>query len=335
MISRLGIPIALVALILIAIPFGASSAQEAANSQSGPAEISSSSPDAQNPLLVTVNGEEIRRNKVIDRMGILSMRGAPPDVTEVLGQMVAETLFIQAASQVGQIASASEVESVHASLLQRAGGAENLERQLTTMGTSVDAFMKEQKRQITIGKVLDWKTSGKISVEDASIEKTYADNPDLFERIQCRHILIRTNPEGETTAAREKIDALAARLRSGEEFGVVAQAESEDPGSAAKGGDLGEFGHGQMVPAFDQAAFALEAGQISEVVQTQFGFHLVKMESRRTVPLNEVQGELRKALEAQERERIIDEWLAELEGKATITFPASPESLSRPSGENP
>jgi len=101
---------------------------------------------------------------------------------------------------------------------------------------------------------------------------------DLPEKRHARHILIRTPPGSEDkTAARKKADDILARLRKGEDFATLAGQYSEDS-SAARGGDLGFFGRGQMVQPFEEAVFGLKPGEVSEVVETQFGFHIVKLE---------------------------------------------------------
>lgn len=102
-------------------------------------------------------------------------------------------------------------------------------------------------------------------------------------RLQARHILL-SFPEDATPAQRDSVRALAQNLRErargGEPFAELARRHSEDPGSARRGGDLGEFGRGEMVPAFEEAAFALEPGQISEPVESPFGLHVIKVEDR-------------------------------------------------------
>lgn len=109
----------------------------------------------------------------------------------------------------------------------------------------------------------------------------YKKDPKRFEmpeEIRVRHILLRsTQPE-----ARAEAQDLLAKLKTGADFAELAKAKSQDPGSAAKGGDLGFFARGRMVGPFEDAAFGLkEAGAVSEVVETTFGFHIIKLEARR------------------------------------------------------
>jgi parvulin-like peptidyl-prolyl isomerase len=143
------------------------------------------------------------------------------------------------------------------------------------------------------------------SAADEEIRKYYEDHPAEFEEVRARHILIKTTAdepeqkdeteqEGEDEAAaalrketaRKKAQALVARIKAGEDFAKLAQENSEDEGSKNRGGDLGFFAKGQMVGEFEKSAFTLAPGQVSDLVETQFGFHIIRVEGRRIAPLD-------------------------------------------------
>lgn len=131
---------------------------------------------------------------------------------------------------------------------------------------------------------------------DKQIRTIYKGEPERFTipaQVHARHILIA----GKDDASRAKAEKLLADLRTGADFEQLAREHSADPGSAAKGGDLGFFAKGKMVPAFEKAAFALKkSGDLSPVVQTPFGFHIIRLEGRKPAtvkPFDEVKDQLR------------------------------------------
>ncbi|MFY9608290.1 MAG: peptidylprolyl isomerase [Blastocatellia bacterium] len=137
-------------------------------------------------------------------------------------------------------------------------------------------------------------------VSDADIEQYFIDHPSEFDEVRVRHILISTQPKeaGEEEAAgdvkkeaakpltkdeaKKKAEGLLERLRKGEDFAKLAKENSDDPGSKDKGGEYDFFGKGRMVAEFEEAAFRLKPGEISEPVETQFGYHIIKTEERRS-----------------------------------------------------
>lgn len=121
-----------------------------------------------------------------------------------------------------------------------------------------------------------------VEVEDGALRQYFEDHRAEFiglEERAVQHILIaaRTGDDEQLAQARERAEALLAELRAGADFAEVARTHSEDPGSAANGGDLGWVEPGLMVPDFERAAFSLGKGELSEVVQTEFGFHIIKV----------------------------------------------------------
>lgn len=142
--------------------------------------------------------------------------------------------------------------------------------------------------------------SGRVNPTDAEISAYYEANLSQFqkpEEVHARHILFKVAPDAsdaDRQAARARADEVLAKARGGADFAALAKEFSQDS-TAANGGDLGTFGRGVMTPPFEQATFALEPGQVSEVVETQFGFHIIKLEAKnpaRTEPLEAARGSI-------------------------------------------
>lgn len=155
------------------------------------------------------------------------------------------------------------------------------------------------------------------SPDAAALKKMYDEHKGEAEEIQAKHILIRFKgspvplKDGKKDLTEEEALAKAQELRkeivAGKDFAEVAKAESDDTGSGANGGDLGKFKHGQMVPQFEQAAFALQAGQLSEPVKTQFGYHIIKVESHATKSFDEMKPELEARAKPEAAKQAVDE----------------------------
>jgi peptidyl-prolyl cis-trans isomerase D len=171
-----------------------------------------------------------------------------------------------------------------------------------------------------------------VEVNEDQLRDFYDKNLDQFglpETRRASHILIQL-PEGAdeeaVAAAREKIEALSERLVQGEAFAELAKSQSQDPGSAEEGGDLGYFGRGVMDPAFEAAAFALQPDQVSEPVRSGFGFHLIKLldiKSGDVKPFEQAKSEVENAYRKAEGERLYFEMAERL---ANLSYD-QPDSL--------
>lgn len=158
------------------------------------------------------------------------------------------------------------------------------------------------------------------------VAKYYEEHKSEYETAKARHILVRFQgsrvplregqPDRSEDEALAHTQALHKRLLAGEEFAALAKAESDDTGSGADGGNLGEFGRGRMVPVFDQAAFSLPVGQVSEPVKSQFGYHLILVDSRTTKPLEE----MREQIERQQKPAKAREAAEKIRQKVTIVL---------------
>src|ERR1051326_3921901 len=137
-----------------------------------------------------------------------------------------------------------------------------------------------------------------LPVDEAALHKYYDDHKQEFEQVRARHILVRMKgspmplkpgqKELTEDEALAKANDLRKKIEAGGDFAALATAESDDTASATKGGDLGFFKHGQMVPSFDQAAFAMKVGELSQPVKSQFGYHVIKVEAHEFKTFDEV-----------------------------------------------
>jgi parvulin-like peptidyl-prolyl isomerase len=153
--------------------------------------------------------------------------------------------------------------------------------------------------------------------DEADVRKYYEAHKAEFEQVHARHILIRM--QGSTVPikpgqkdlteaeALAKAQDLRKRIQAGEEFAGLARQESDDTGSGANGGDLGFFRRGQMVPTFEQAAFALQPGDLSEPVKSQFGYHLIKVEAKESKGFDEVRPELERRMRPEQAQKTAEE----------------------------
>ncbi|MDI6642118.1 MAG: peptidyl-prolyl cis-trans isomerase, partial [Elusimicrobiota bacterium] len=144
------------------------------------------------------------------------------------------------------------------------------------------------------------------------------------ELVRVRHILIRSSKDDtikEQIAAKKKIEDIQKRLKRGEDFSELAELYSEDTGSAKRGGDLGYFAKGDMVKEFEKAAFSLPVGEVSDIVQTEFGYHLIKVEEKkaaRKISFDELKNDLSDYISGKKAEEKYAEWIKNLRAAATI-----------------
>lgn len=194
---------------------------------------------------------------------------------------------------------------------------EELEESIPVPAARVSAFLAEAKNQEVV----------------KSYYNTNIADYQTAEQVKARHILILADPKDTkaTDEARNKMTAIQERLKK-EDFAKVAQAESQDPQSAKNGGDLGFFGRGRMVPEFEQAVFALKPGETSGVVQTQYGFHIIRLDEKKeatTTPLEKAQNGIAKKLLAKEEvEKTIADLNKALQEKNTSSVEAQLKALN-------
>lgn len=169
---------------------------------------------------------------------------------------------------------------------QLAGGGQIPEEQMKQIKRQLGQVLIGEQKAVAAGVDKQRSVELQIKLEQARIlAQTYAQE-QLAEKMKATDAeidaYIAQHPELDTKQNRLKAEDVLKRVRAGEDFAKLAKEFSTDPGTKEKGGDLGWFGHGQMVPEFEQAAFALQPGQISDLIQTKFGYHIIKVDERKT-----------------------------------------------------
>lgn len=158
-------------------------------------------------------------------------------------------------------------------------------------GFDKKADVKEQLKLFSDGflanEYLKKEVASKITVSDDDMKLYYDGHKDEFktpETVRARHILVRVDTsasESDKKKAKEKAEDILKKIKSGEDFVKLASEMSDDPGSKSKGGDLGFFSRGRMIKPFEDAAFSLKPGEVSDVIETQFGYHIIKVEEKK------------------------------------------------------
>jgi parvulin-like peptidyl-prolyl isomerase len=245
------------------------------------------------PVIVKGTGFELKRSALDEVVSGAKANAAaqnqqlPPDFqVSVLNQLVTIQLLLQKATPADRVTGKTEADLQFTNLLKRFGSQEAFQRQLTAVGMTVEDLRGKAMQEAVAKAAL--KRELNINVSDADAQAYYTNHGADFEEPEmahARHILLMTidpanrAPLSTNTVAakRKQIEDLLKRAKGGEDFGALAKQYSEDPGSKANDGELPEFPRGQMVPEFEAAAFALAPGQISDVITTAYGFHIIKL----------------------------------------------------------
>ncbi|MBU2489275.1 MAG: peptidylprolyl isomerase [Proteobacteria bacterium] len=254
------------------------------------AEDNKSDPDR---VVVKVNGEPITQGRYIRALSLVGQQLAqsgrripqeamPQLQRQVLENLIKSTILHQEAVKAGVKATKDEVESGIVEMRTHFASTDQFEAWLKRGGLSMDDLKEEEAKTIQVRKFIAERFESKVQMTEKDAKKYYDENQEEFrrpERVHARHILVTVDENAsdlEKAKARRKIQDLAKRIKGGEDFAAVAREASDCP-SSARGGDLDYFERGRMVKPFDDAAFSLKPGEVSEVVETQFGYHLIQV----------------------------------------------------------
>ena len=202
---------------------------------------------------------------------------------------------------------------------------EGFKKAITEMEIDEKGLREGVRRDLLIASFIEAKFVSKAAVTEAEARGFYDKNPEKFkqENVKASHILIGVDAKAsadEKKKGREQAEKLRKDLAGGADFTVLAKANSTCP-SSQQGGDLGFFGKGQMVPSFEKAAFALKPGEISDVIETQFGYHIIKLTEKKPVVITDfkdVKSKIEDSLKGQKVNESIQAYLADARKSAKI-----------------
>src|ERR1700736_1361677 len=283
----------------------------------------------QDKTVVTVNGEKITKGQLDNRL-----EGQAGKTT--LQQMVDTNLVLQYGKSQNITVTDAELQDAINALMARfpAGQFDTI---IKNQGLTMDDVKNIERVQLIIRKAVD----KQVNISDAQVRDFYAKNKQLYStpaQVRARHILVKTKAEA---------DAVEAQLRAGGNFATIAQKVSIDPGSKMQGGELGWFGPTQMVKPFADVAYSLQVGQISQPVQTAFGWHVIQLEEKRpahVASLAEAAPKVRQMLLQQPEAAQSGPFMENLQHKANIQvyderfnplFPPTPAPMGTPATPAP
>ena len=241
--------------------------------------------------------------------------------------LVAERLFAGQVAALGVEISDAEVDTVIEDVKKRNTLDDaRLDEALASQGMDRPTYRKAVKRDLESMRILQLKIRSKVKVSDEDVKNYWQTHPQEFradEEVRVRHIFLALTPEAgpaEVARVKERADRIVARIRRGEEFGLVARQASEGP-SASDGGELGWLRRGTVQPDVEKVAFGLQPGQLSEPIHTRAGFQILQLEDRRgggAKPLEEVKEEIRDRLMNEQGDTYRTQFITELKKDAVI-----------------
>lgn len=292
---------------------------------------------AKTDVLAKVNGTPITRVEVDRAVKVLlSQSRIPADKLpdelkkqaekSALEQLISAELLYQAASKDLPKDLDKEVDERIAQNRKKFPSDELFQKALASADLTEADLRDLTRKDIAISNFIEKKYAAGITITDAEAKKFYDENIDRFKRpemVRASHILIGVTEKAtaeEKEKAKAKAEEVLKEVKAGKDFAELAKKYSTGP-SNVKGGDLGFFGRGQMVKPFEDAAFALKPGEVSGVVETQFGYHIIKVTDRKggdTVKLDDVKEKIKDYLKDSQIKQKVNDFLTGLREKAKI-----------------
>ena len=290
-------------------------------------------PDTLPEVLARVDGESVTKKDFEQYISQMEMNAGQPVPKEqrneiyrkALDQLVTIKVLTKEANSRAIKADDKAVDDQMQKIRSQFPSEEEYKKALASRGVTPEKLREDMRTESRINVMMDAEAAGGPAVTDAEIREFYEKNPDRFkqpEAVRASHILLRVQPGDEAAKkkARASIESILKQAKAGKDFGDLARKHSNDA-SAQSGGDLGFFTRDRMVPEFANAAFALKPGQISNVVETSFGYHVIKVIERRPasdVPLEQVTEQVRQFLTQKRHQEKAEAFVKVLRSKSKI-----------------
>jgi peptidyl-prolyl cis-trans isomerase SurA len=246
---------------------------------------------------------------------------------QVLDKLIEEKLIDQEVKKSGIKVTSKEIEATLEEVKRRnAATQEDLEKALSSEGLTLETYKKQIEKGIQRQKLIQWSVKVEAEGGEEELKDFYSRNIDRYatnETYRTSHILFIIPKEATSEAVaeiRKKAKKVLEEIKGGEDFGEMARLHSEDA-SSKSGGDLGYFKRGELVPAFERAALRLKVGEVSEIVRTEFGLHIIKLVDRKgtePLPFEEVKEKVRADYRESEMEKAFRQYISTLKEKSII-----------------
>jgi len=309
--------------------------------------------DQAGDYVAIVDGEKIPQKELDQKLTLIKQRAASAGQQldanrlasikkDMVDKMVENELLYQKSQELGIAVDTETIDSQMEQFKGQFPDEDQYKKQLSALGYTEAQLRSEFEKNLAIKQLIEQEIASNVSISDKELKTYYEDHPDQFktpEQVKARHILIKAGSEAsedEKKAAKEKIGKIKKRIDEGEKFSEVAKEASECP-SSKRGGDLGYVSKGQMVKPFEKATFSLAVGDVSDIVETRFGYHLIKAEDKKDASqktFDEVKDRLKEQLEQKKVKEEMPDYIAQLREDADIEVNL-PETVTKPSPEMP
>jgi peptidyl-prolyl cis-trans isomerase C len=283
-----------------------------------------------NATAITANEVNQLTKAMLSRQPTMGPPPAPEIVEQTrnaaIEQLINAELLYQAGSKLEIADLDKTLEAEYEKETKRFASKEEMDKALKSANMEEKDLRLLIRKRYVVNNLLEKEIAPAIVVGEDEIKKFYDDNQDKFKRpeaVRASHILVESKPDAtpeQDKAAREKIEGLLKQLKEGKDFAELAKVESSCP-SKVQGGDLNFFTKGQMVPEFENAAFALKPGEISDIVKTQFGYHIIKFTDRQpegVVPFDEVKPRIESYLKETKGQKAVADYIEKQKDGAII-----------------